>query len=143
MDDNDPVHEGASSFSEADQLLLLQLLTRQDVVKRQEQSADSGGEAEEDSDQVDGGVRMPEHWRLLPEEIGLYDWQQECLGLWMKERRGTVKVATGGGKTLFGLAVAERLHCGQIAPYAWFPEPVWWKEPNEEEAHRDGHDQTS
>ena len=37
----------------------------------------------------------------------------------------------------------DYLYCGQIAPDAWFPEPVLWKEPNEEKAHRGGPDQTS
>jgi superfamily II DNA or RNA helicase len=48
-------------------------------------------------------------WQLLPRGVSLYDWQQDCLPLWLKTGRGTVKVATGGGKTLFALAAAQHL----------------------------------
>lgn len=98
------------SFSDADHLLLLQLMTRRAVVERRERSAASaGGKAEVDLSDALVEEQIPELWRLVPQEIGLYDWQRKCLDLWMKERRGTIKVATGGGKTLFALAIAERL----------------------------------
>jgi len=51
----------------------------------------------------------PARWRLLPGDVSLYDWQRDCLPLWLSHGRGTVKVATGGGKTLFALAAAQQL----------------------------------
>lgn len=42
--------------------------------------------------------------------IRLYEWQEECLSLWLKNRgRGIVNVATGAGKTVFALAAAVKL----------------------------------
>ena len=63
----------------------------------------------------EGGEDIPvkelssERWQLVPSETKLYDWQQECLEIWRKDNRGTVKVATGGGKTLLAMAVAQDL----------------------------------
>ena len=53
--------------------------------------------------------RAEDNWRLVPASVQLHHWQQETLPIWLKRRRGTVKVATGGGKTLFALKVAEQL----------------------------------
>jgi superfamily II DNA or RNA helicase len=40
----------------------------------------------------------------------LYPWQKECLRLWTENGgRGIVNVVTGAGKTLIGLAAAERI----------------------------------
>ena len=52
---------------------------------------------------------IPACWRLVPEEVTLHNWQRECLPCWLDRGRGTVKVATGGGKTLFALAAAQEL----------------------------------
>ena len=43
---------------------------------------------------------------LVPPGVTLHDWQRKCLPIWLDEHggHGTVKVATGGGKTLFALA---------------------------------------
>ncbi|TKB47991.1 DEAD/DEAH box helicase [Ferrimonas sediminicola] len=53
---------------------------------------------------------VPRKW-CLTGDIKLYDWQKQCIDSWARrqERNGTVKVVTGGGKTLLGLAIAERL----------------------------------
>ena len=49
-------------------------------------------------------------WRLT-KGVTLYKWQRECVEEWFQNsRRGTVKVVTGGGKTILALAIAERLH---------------------------------
>jgi len=49
-------------------------------------------------------------WKLT-KGIRLYKWQKECLDNWfLAGCKGTVKVVTGAGKTLLGLAIAERLH---------------------------------
>lgn len=52
-----------------------------------------------------GGV--PEKWQLT-KGVQQYAWQRECVNAWLaNEGRGTVKVVTGGGKTLLALSVAE------------------------------------
>lgn len=49
------------------------------------------------------------HWNLTGKHK-LYSWQQEALERWStKCSRGIIKVVTGGGKTMLGLAAAERL----------------------------------
>lgn len=51
----------------------------------------------------------PERWELT-RDVDLYEWQQECVRAWFDAgARGTVKVVTGGGKTLLALAIAEKL----------------------------------
>ncbi|MFG0316953.1 MAG: DEAD/DEAH box helicase [Planctomycetota bacterium JB042] len=96
-------------FTGEDRLRLLQLQTRRAMHERRERSASDrrGGGSGPSSD--DSSTAVPDQWRLLPEDCSLYGWQQECLTKWMRQGRGTVKVATGGGKTLFALAAAERL----------------------------------
>lgn len=100
------------TFTDEDHLRLLQLMTRRVMVERQSRASDR-----EDND-IDPGrhakatplaVTDGVAWRLLPDDVSLYDWQRKCLPLWLSEGRGTIKVATGGGKTLFALAAAQRL----------------------------------
>ena len=51
----------------------------------------------------------PESWTLT-KGINAYKWQNDCVEKWFtNEGRGTVKVVTGGGKTLLALSIAERL----------------------------------
>jgi len=58
---------------------------------------------------------IPKKWQLT-QGITLYDWQKECIDRWFDAKcSGTVKVVTGGGKTLLGLAIAERLQ-NQVNP---------------------------
>lgn len=55
------------------------------------------------------GTTVPEIWNLT-KGINLYAWQEECIVNWFNNScRGTVKVVTGGGKTILALAIAERL----------------------------------
>lgn len=102
------------ALTPAERLRLLQLQTRDAmasrIVKASEGAAEEGLEvsAEPVSDSAPQTSDVP--WRLLPADVTLHRWQAECLDLWMTQGRGTVKVATGAGKTLFALAVAERLH---------------------------------
>ncbi|MCY4653342.1 MAG: DEAD/DEAH box helicase family protein, partial [Dehalococcoidia bacterium] len=57
----------------------------------------------------DEDVSVPKRWELT-KGIHLYSWQEECIERWFKRGfRGTVKVVTGGGKTILGLAIAQRL----------------------------------
>lgn len=106
--ESDPV----AKLSAADRLILLQLLTREAMQRRHERQLAQSDD--EDSPEPMCGVELdavavPERWRLVPEGTALHAWQVECLGLWLPQGRGTIKVATGGGKTLFALAAAERL----------------------------------
>ena len=57
----------------------------------------------------DEDVSIPKRWDLT-KGIHLYSWQEECVERWFNQgHRGTVKVVTGGGKTVLGLAIAQRL----------------------------------
>lgn len=51
---------------------------------------------------------LPELWKLTG-DVQPHPWQQQCLVKWMKKGRGTVKVVTGGGKTLLALLIAQVL----------------------------------
>ena len=99
------------AFSDADHLQLLQLLTRRAMLERRGRAAaEEATEIEtEDRPQTEPSLDVPRRWRLIQEGISLYGWQEECLRRWFESGRGTVKVATGGGKTLFALAAAQKL----------------------------------
>ena len=103
----------AEVFTREDRLLLLQLLTRRAIGERRERVRGSKGVADTAgslvSTQDPQPAAIPDRWQLIPEDVSLYDWQRECLPLWLTQGRGTVKVATGGGKTLFALAAAQAL----------------------------------
>src|SRR3954470_15727168 len=52
---------------------------------------------------------LPSKWQLSA-GLELHEWQQESLDKWFKAgKRGVAKVVTGAGKTIFALAVAQRL----------------------------------
>lgn len=117
--------EDAAVFrlSPADRLALLQLTIRKAVGERLEMqgavASDDADEAPSDSESPEpspGGSAsvVPDAWRLVPAGIGLHAWQRECLQRWLPTGRGTVKVATGGGKTLFALAAAEALQQSRV-----------------------------
>ena len=104
--------EADKIFTPADHLLLLQLTTLRAIAKRVFDKLSS------DKDQINISCKpgealreqtIPDSWRLVPDGVNLYEWQQECLPIWLERGRGTVKVATGGGKTLFALATAQTL----------------------------------
>lgn len=99
-------------FDSAARLQLLQLESRRQVAERLRK--DLPADVDEGDDQEEGAVEamptaIPDRWRLVPEGITLHAWQQDCLPKWLVDGRGTVKVATGGGKTLFALAAAQEL----------------------------------
>ena len=100
------------TFTAMDRLRLLQLMTRRAMAERRAKACkqgDGGLDASRDASQSLLSGVTPDRWRLIPVGVSLYDWQRECLPRWMEHGRGTVKVATGGGKTLFALAVAQQL----------------------------------
>ena len=99
-------------FSDEDRLQLLQLMTRRNIAKRQRRAVEGDGsdlDTHHHPEVEPVPVQDTSQWRLIPEGISLYDWQKECLPLWLSHGRGTIKVATGGGKTLFALAAAQQL----------------------------------
>jgi len=51
---------------------------------------------------------FPEKWEML-KGIQLYDWQKKAVESWFKEKRGTIKVVTGAGKTILALSIIEKL----------------------------------
>lgn len=52
---------------------------------------------------------LPDKWELT-KGIEPYEWQQKCIENWFaNDGHGTVKVVTGGGKTLLALAIAEKV----------------------------------
>ena len=92
-------------FNPEDHLLLhqLHLLEWMDANQGNE---DAGGEGGRD-EQVD--LVLPDKWHLT-KGVTLRAWQRDCVDNWFKnEAKGTVKVVTGGGKTMLALAIIERL----------------------------------
>lgn len=110
MSGND--HILGSALTEAERLQLLQLLTRDAMARRlaakQDDLLEKLGDGSAAGSQA-GPNAMPARWRLVPDGWSPFAWQSECLDVWLRECRGTIKVATGAGKTLFALAAAERL----------------------------------
>lgn len=51
---------------------------------------------------------IPNVWTMT-EGITFYNWQEDCINRWLKEKRGTVKVVTGAGKTILALGIIEKL----------------------------------
>jgi superfamily II DNA or RNA helicase len=99
-------------FDASARLQLLQLETRRQMAERLHKGTPT------DVDEEDGAgeetaeatpTEIPDKWRLIPEGMTLHAWQEECLPKWLEDCKGTVKVATGGGKTLFALAAAQEL----------------------------------
>ena len=112
MSTTDEHEEKEVIFTAMDRLRLLQLMTRRAMADRRTKAckqADGGLDASRDAGQSLPSGIIPDRWCLIPEGVSLHDWQRECLSRWLEHGRGTVKVATGGGKTLFALAVAQQL----------------------------------
>lgn len=75
------------------------------------QDGDVGGRRPRETEPVKGKKvsSIPDKWHLT-QGIDLYGWQKECVNRWFSGGcKGTVKVVTGGGKTMLALAIAERL----------------------------------
>jgi superfamily II DNA or RNA helicase len=101
-------------FDRCMQLQLLQLETRRRLAERiSNPEPDTKTNSTDDStakiESIGNDSIIPEEWRLLPPDICLHDWQKDCLKAWLPDAKGTVKVATGCGKTIFALAAAEKL----------------------------------
>ena len=104
-------YEGLEIFNSAHQLQLIQLQTRQVINDREEQKARESAK-HADPGEIHQEVKeteIPKQWRLIPKDVSLHEWQEQCLPKWLQNGRGTVKVATGAGKTLFALSAAQKL----------------------------------
>ncbi len=52
---------------------------------------------------------LPQAWQMT-RKLGLHSWQESACEAWFRgDRRGTIKVVTGAGKTVVALAIIERL----------------------------------
>src|SRR5215510_2988328 len=94
-------------FHSQEQLMLHQLrLLEWMATTGRKRFVDENTDAEETEKQP--GV-LPGKWELT-KGVQPYEWQQKCIESWFaNDGRGTVKVVTGGGKTLLALAIAERV----------------------------------
>jgi superfamily II DNA or RNA helicase len=92
-------------FNPEDHLLLHQLRLLEWI-----DAKNSNEEGEREEVQIAAPV-LPDRWHLT-KDVTLYPWQKECVDSWFgNDTRGTVKVVTGGGKTILALAIIERLQC--------------------------------
>jgi superfamily II DNA or RNA helicase len=100
-----------SCFTDEHHLQLLQLQTRRAISERRRKEPLPADREDDNANEIQAqpSVDIPLIWRLLPTSFRLYAWQKECLPLWLREGRGTIKVATGGGKTAFALYAAQKL----------------------------------
>ena len=97
-------------FGEHEALLLAQLLTARAMHERRQQAS---GEVATDERAAPRLSKEP--WQLLPQGFQPHAWQEVCLKRWLELGRGTVKVATGGGKTRFALMAAQALQRSQAS----------------------------
>jgi superfamily II DNA or RNA helicase len=92
-----------SVFTDDHALRLHQLRTRQLIAAGRRRAGKPLAEGEEQPS--DG---LPSQWKMT-QGVQPHAWQQQCVAKWMQKKRGTVKVVTGGGKTLLALLIAELL----------------------------------
>jgi superfamily II DNA or RNA helicase len=90
-------------FTDEHALRLHQLRTRQLIAASRRRS---DGASTHDEAQLK--VDIPSQWKLT-QGVEPHTWQQECAAKWVTKKRGTVKVVTGGGKTLLALMIIELL----------------------------------
>lgn len=99
-------------FDARARLQLLQLETRRQMAERLHKGTPTDIDEEDAAGEETAEATptaIPDKWRLIPDGMALHAWQRECLPKWLEHCKGTVKVATGGGKTLFALAAAQEL----------------------------------
>jgi len=101
--DNKPLSEVSTVFSERDALALIQLRQREWITTSGRKRFAEAPNAERDQPGA-----IPKMWQLTG-DIRRYGWQEDCIAKWLATSGGTVKVVTGGGKTLLALAIAETL----------------------------------
>jgi superfamily II DNA or RNA helicase len=110
----DSARDQAPILADRDRLNLHQLRLLEWMESRT--SAEQKKRLDKDGQKAEPVARAtPESW-VLTRGVELYSWQEDCIRSWFNAgRRGTVKVVTGGGKTLLALAIAERLQNSEDA----------------------------
>jgi len=102
--DETPIINAEALFGDREALELHQLQTLEWMVTPARKRGPS-----DTSDEATPHVPLPESW-ILTRGIDRYPWQDECIAKWLDSKgKGTVKVVTGGGKTLLALSIAERV----------------------------------
>ena len=97
------------ALSKADRLTLQQLRLREWADRRRANADDVVDEPSSNLEGDNGGNGIPQAWKLT-QGLDLHPWQEDAREAWFEaERRGTVKVVTGAGKTVVALAIVERL----------------------------------
>ena len=97
----------SNCLTEEQRLQLHQLRLLDWIQDQQRKAVPDTAFMQHEANRDDGGV--PSRWNLT-KGIRQYSWQEECIERWFQGGyRGTVKVVTGAGKTILGLAIAQRL----------------------------------
>lgn len=105
--DHNPHLNIAAAFGDAEALALHQLRLLEWAATVGRKRLANAARAQDDAPEQKKTVAVPDQWQLT-RDIQRYPWQDACIELWRKNRgRGTVKVVTGGGKTLLALSIAE------------------------------------
>jgi superfamily II DNA or RNA helicase len=90
-----------------EQLLTLHQLQLLQWLESRKRTALSKGDSKAET--AAGSEIVSDRWTLT-RGVELYPWQIDCIRSWFDYGcRGTVKVVTGGGKTVLALAIAEKL----------------------------------
>lgn len=93
-------------FSPEEELTLHQLLAKKDWVDKQQRDTQSSMKAESKNEKQE---IISTRW-TLSKDIKLHSWQKTCIEKWFQnEGKGTVKVVTGAGKTIFALGLLSEL----------------------------------
>ena len=94
------------AFTSKDEIILHQLSARKEWVEKLERKTVSSNSKDSS---IQKSAHIPGLWHLS-ENIELYDWQKECISLWVENNySGTVKVVTGAGKTFLALGILQKL----------------------------------
>ncbi len=98
---------GGTSLSATERLTLQQLRLREWIGR-----STGSAEAEESRRLEPEGPEvaiLPQVWEMT-RSLDLHPWQESACDAWFRgDRRGTIKVVTGAGKTVVALAIIERL----------------------------------
>lgn len=89
-----------------EELKLHQLRIKEYWFNKQKDKLDQSRNYKSESEQK--LIPNDQNW-ILTRDINLYDWQKECVEKWFQNKKGTIKVVTGAGKTILALAIIEKL----------------------------------
>lgn len=96
-----------TALSQAERLTLQQLRLRE-WIGRSARGEDAGS-SRSPRPERQGEAGPPRVWQMT-RDLDLHPWQESACDAWFREnRRGTIKVVTGAGKTVVALAIIERL----------------------------------